>query len=108
MKRKWLKKTGSFIAVLCMLLAMLPVTVLANPNDEMAENKNGAGEKVEIKIEIPEDAIKLSTPEDVLALVENCRVNTWSVGKTVVLSNNIDMSEVDMKHISDDIFIKRV
>lgn len=87
------------MAVLCMLLSLLPVTILANPDEQTSTNKNGARTKVELELEIPADAIKLSTPEDVLALAENCRVNTWSLGKIVVLVNDIDMSEVEFTGI---------
>lgn len=94
MKHNFLKKIGAYMAVLCMLMSLLPVTALANPDETVVENKNGAGEKVELGLTIPEDAIQISKPEDILVLAENCRVNTWSVGKTVVLANDIDMSEV--------------
>ena len=70
-----------------MLISLLPVPVFAAP----ASNSE--------KEPIPKDAIMLSTPEDVLALAENCRVNTWSVGKTVVLKNNIDMEGVAFEGI---------
>lgn len=99
MKRNFLKRIGAYMAVLCMLMSLLPVTVLANPDETVVENKNGAGEKVELELTIPEDAIKISTAEDLLTLAENCRVNTWSVGKTVVLANDIDMSGVEFTGI---------
>lgn len=87
MKHNLLKKICTYVAIACMFISMLPVTILANPN--------GAGEKVELELVVPEDAIQLSTPEDILLFAENCRVNTWSVGKTVVLNNDIDMSNVE-------------
>lgn len=77
------KVVSAFVLVACMIFAMLPVPVLADP----------------VGTEIPADAIYISTPEDLLALAENCRVNTWSVGKTVVLSNDIDMSGTEFSGI---------
>ena len=87
MKHNLLKKICTYVAIAGLFISMLPVTILANPN--------GAGEKVELELVVPEDAIQLSTPEDILLFAENCRVNTWSVGKTVVLNNDIDMSNVE-------------
>lgn len=88
MKNSRWKKSFSVIAlVCCMLLSLLPVPVLANPDSESLVQ------------EVPGDAIILSTPEDVLALAENCRVNTWSVGKTVALANDINMTETDFQGI---------
>lgn len=87
MKHNLLKKICTYVAIACMFISMLPVNILANPN--------GAGEKVELELVVPGDAIQLSTPEDILLFAENCRVNTWSVGKTVVLNNDIDMSNVE-------------
>ena len=99
MKRNLLKKIGVYVAVLCMLMSLLPVTVLANPEGEASEKKNGAGEKIELELTIPEDAIQISTVEELLAFAENCRVNIWSVGKVVVLANDIDMSDVEFTGI---------
>ena len=90
MKHKW-KKVGTYLVIVCMLVSLLPVTIFANPTEEE--------EKTQIELEIPEEAISLSTVEDILALVDNCRVNTWSVGKTVVLENDIDMSGVSFTGI---------
>ena len=87
MKHNLLKKICTYVVIAGLFISMLPVTILANPN--------GAREKVELELVVPEDAIQLSTPEDILLFAENCRVNTWSVGKTVVLNNDIDMSNVE-------------
>lgn len=78
---------GVIALVCCLLLSMFPITVFANPDSESLVQ------------EVPEDAIILSTPEDVCTLAENCRVSSWSVGKTVALKNDIDMSETDFQGI---------
>ena len=83
-------KVVTHLAVICMLASLLPVTIYANPIEE---------ENSQIELEIPEDAISLSTAEDILALVDDCRVNTWSIGKTFVLANDIDMSGVSFTGI---------
>ena len=39
MKRNILKKIGAYMAVLCMLMSLWPVSVLANPDETVDENK---------------------------------------------------------------------
>lgn len=82
---KWLKKVCVLAMVGCMILSLMPVPAYAEPaNDETVET-----------VAIPEDAIYLSTAEDISALAENCIDDDWSIGKTVVLSNDIDMTGVE-------------
>lgn len=40
-----------------------------------------------------DDAIHIQTQEDLRALAENCRLDTWSQGKTVVLDKDIALDE---------------
>ena len=87
MKCNMQKKVFVLALITCLMLPLLPVPVMANPVLE------------EIVQEVPEDAIILSSPDDVLELAENCRVNTWSIGKTVVLVNDIDMSKTSFEGI---------
>lgn len=61
---------------MCMMISLTPATFLAD----------------KVRYEIPEDAVYISTPEDLMELVENCKVNSWSVGKTIVLNADIDMT----------------
>lgn len=74
-KKKILSMFGAFLMVICMMLSLMPVSFLA---DQTAR-------------QIPENAILISTPEELLELAENCQVDSWSVGKTVVLNNDIDL-----------------
>lgn len=78
-------------------LSFAPMAVFANPTEDSEE----IVEEVETAEEIvfPEDAIYLSNAEDIVALAENCVLNTWSIGKTVVLNNDIDMSDVEFEGI---------
>ncbi len=69
--------------VMCMMFSMIPTTFFA---DKIARD-------------IPEDAIYISTPEELIALASDCQVNTWSVDKTVVLSNDIDMTGYEFEGI---------
>ena len=87
MKHRLQNKVCVIALIGCMLLSLFPISVMANPD------------MTGLIQEAPADAIILSSPEDVVALADNCRVNTWSVGKTVVLVNDIDMSKVDFQGI---------
>ena len=82
--RRWKNIIGITGLVICLLLSLLPMPVLADTTKEQTEEA----------IIIPEDAIHISTAEDLLVLAENCRLNTWSIGKTIVLDNDIDMTEI--------------
>lgn len=87
-------KILSMAIVACMSFA--PISVFANPTEE---NTEVVEDVVEEQNKYPEDAIILSTVEDILVLAENCVLDTWSVGKTVVLNNDIDMSGVEFEGI---------
>lgn len=86
-------KLLSMVLVGC--LTFVPMTVFANPTDE---NEVSSEEEAE-PVELPEDAILLSTAEDVLALADACVLDTWSTDKAVVLNNDIDMSDVEFEGI---------
>lgn len=92
MKTKMKRKIGIYAVIFCLMITLLPVSVFANPNNTGQASTNVAQN-------IPEGAITLSTPEDVMTFAENCRTNTWSIGKTVVLLNDIDMKGTKFKGI---------
>ena len=90
--RKIVLKLCSMALIGC--LSFVPMSAYAEP--EMDSNE----ETVEAEeIVFPEDAIYLSSAEDIVALAENCVLNTWSIDKTVVLNNDIDMSDVEFTGI---------
>lgn len=83
---KWMKKFCVIAITGSMLLSCMPLPYYAEPiNDE---------EQTVEKPVIPEDAIYLSTAEDILDLAEKCMDDDWSIGKTIVLKNDIDMTGV--------------
>lgn len=85
-----LRKSLSVVSlVMCMLIAMLPADFYAVENESVEE----------LTTEVPENAIYLSTEEDLLELVENCRVDAWSVGKVIVLKNDIELSNTNFQGI---------
>ena len=77
------------VLVVCLLLTGLPTTAFAAESDE-AETE---------EVIIPEDAVYLSTPEDILKLAENCISDAWSWDKVVVLKNDIDLSGTEFTSI---------
>ncbi|MBE5887209.1 MAG: hypothetical protein E7283_00060 [Lachnospiraceae bacterium] len=91
MKNNIIRRIGVLTLIISMFLTMVPGVYFAENGQENVDDVVGAIIP-DIKIEIPEDAIYLATAEEFLAFVENCRVNTWSVGKTFVLSKDIDLS----------------
>jgi len=48
---------------------------------------------------IHEETIKIKDAEDLMELAENCKLDSWSVGKTVVLQADIDLEDVDFEPI---------
>ena len=42
-----------------------------------------------------EDTIQIKTAEELLTLAENCMLDTWSQGKTVVLQADISLKDVE-------------
>ena len=92
--RTWMKKLCVLAIAGCMTLSSMPLTIYAEPTDTESDEI----EEIE-NVEIIENATYLSTPEDILALAENCVDDTWSVDKVFVLKNDIDMSEVEFTGI---------
>ena len=88
MKRnEWTKRLWAFALVACMMLSCIPVNAHATETEEVEE------------IVIPEDAIYLATPEDLLTFAENCVSDAWSREKVFVLKNDINLQGVDFKPI---------
>lgn len=77
MKHKIKKQLSSILLMVCLLISLVPTTIYGEP------------------AAIPEDAIYLAAAEDLLALAENCIDDDWSIGKTVVLQNDIDLTGVE-------------
>ena len=81
-----MKKTNRITRLVALALAGLLILSLL-PLAAFAEETQTAEETYDI----PEDAIYLSTAEDILALAENCISDAWSRDKVFVLSNDIDL-----------------
>ena len=84
---KWLKQLYVWAIVFCIAVSFMPIPVFAEPDDTQTETTE---EPV-----IPEDAVYISTAEDLLKFAEDCIEDTWSQGKTFVLSADIDLTGVE-------------
>lgn len=83
--RKIIKCLFSFILIGCLALSYVPSVFYAEPAQESSV--------------VPDDAITISSAEDLLSLAQSCIDDDWSVGKTIALCNDIDMTGVDFKGI---------
>ena len=90
MKNKLFRGIALSIVFILIALNIGTIRVLAAPDEETKE------EATEDKlIANPEDSyevIHISTAEDLITLSENCRVDTWSADKKIVLDQDINVS----------------
>ena len=82
-------KLWACVLVVCLLLTGIPTTAFATESDEAEPEE----------FIIPEDAVYLSSPEDILNLAENCISDAWSRDKVFVLKNDIDLSGTEFTSI---------
>ena len=87
-------KTAASVLVLIFLFSMIPTQNLLAAPDETTENTT---EEVEAQPE-PE-VVSISTVEEFTAFAEQCYLDSWSVGKCVVLEQDIDLSDADFEMI---------
>lgn len=73
----------SLLVMLC-LCEMNPVSVYGAKKDSEADKTK---------------VLLISTPEDLAVLAENCSLDAYSIGKTVELQGNLDMSGIDFPGI---------
>ena len=82
-------KLWACVLVVCLLLTGIPTTAFATESDEAEPEE----------FIIPEDAVYLSSPEDILNLAENCISDAWSRDRVFVLKNDIDLSGTEFTSI---------
>lgn len=87
-------KAATAVLALTLLFSMFPTQCLMAAPDETTEN---ATEEVEVQPE-PE-VVSISTVEEFTAFAEQCYLDSWSVGKWVILEQDIDLSDVDFEMI---------
>ncbi len=88
--KNWMHRLWALGLIVCLLMTNLPTTVRATGSEAEAETE---------EFVIPEDAVYLSAPEDILSLAENCVSDAWSRDKVVVLKNDIRLNDVDFEGI---------
>lgn len=92
------KRLLSIIFSLTIVFEAAMPGIAAFAENEAVTEAAAAGEDTETAAD--ENAIYISTPADLVQLARNCRLDTWSAGKTVILKNDIDMSgKKDFKYI---------
>ncbi len=87
MKQKFKKAISIVTFVICVMLVFVPKPVYAT---EISDTEEAT---------IPTETIYLSTAEEVLELAKNCIDDDWSLDKTVVLKNDIDMTGIEFSGI---------
>ena len=89
--KRTLEKLLSVCICLCMLGAMLPAQVFAEEAD--------TAQTEIVQDTAPKDTVYLSSADDLIQLAKNCRLDSWSQNRTVVLEADIDLSGVDFNGI---------
>ena len=89
--KRTLEKLLSVCICLCMLGAMLPAQVFAEEAD--------TAQTETVQDTAPKDTVYLSSADDLIQLAKNCRLDSWSQNRTVVLETDIDLSSVDFNGI---------
>ena len=89
--KRTLEKLLSVCICLCMLGAMLPAQVFAEEAD--------TAQTETVQDTAPKDTVYLSSADDLIQLAKNCRRESWSQNRTVVLEADIDLSSVDFNGI---------
>ena len=86
--KRTLEKLLSVCICLCMLGAMLPAQVFAEEAD--------TAQTETVQDTAPKDTVYLSSADDLIQLAKNCRLDSWSQNRTVVLEADIDLSSVTL------------
>ena len=89
--KRTLEKLLSVCICLCMLGAMLPAQVFAEEAD--------TAQTETVQDTAPKDTVHLSSADDLIQLAKNCRLDSWSQNRTVVLEADVDLSSVDFNGI---------
>ena len=83
--------------ILALLLALVMVLSIAMPAfaTETEENNEATEATEATQPEEVFETIYVEDADDLLELAENCRLDTWSLGKLVVLRADISLDNVD-------------
>ena len=87
---KWIRQIWAWALLICLLLQGVPAPAFATETETT---------EISEEFVIPEDAIYLSAPEDILQLASSCVSDAWSRDKVFVLKNDIDLGGVAFEAI---------
>ena len=87
---KWIRQIWAWALLVCLLLQGVPAPAFATETETT---------EISEEFVIPEDAIYLSAPEDILQLASSCVSDAWSRDKVFVLKNDIDLGGVAFEAI---------
>lgn len=81
----------------CLLFAPFSPTALAkeNSSDSAVTASTSTDSSTDNTENSYLETIHLSTVEDLLALTDSCRLDTWSIGRLVILEADIDLTDTD-------------
>lgn len=87
MKRRFEKKISIVVTLICLMLVLVPMPVYGAEIVQTDETT------------ILEESIYISNAEELVELAENCIDDNWSIGKTIILKNDIDMARIEFSGI---------
>ncbi len=94
---------AALLALLLCSFAVLPVFGV-NDADEPADAAESTESTESAASDAPEaaaeDVISIATADDLLALAASCTLDSWSLGKTVVLEADLDLSDAAFRPIA--------
>ena len=89
--KRTLEKLLSVCICLCMLGAMVPAQAFAEEADTTQTET--------VQDTAPKDTVYLSSADDLIQLAKDCRLDSWSQSRTVVLEADIDLSGTEFEGI---------
>lgn len=111
MKRKELMKKG--LLALCLSVCLVSSSVSAVYGEPAGENTlsgeaasgsetgdESGQEVVSVGDELSENFVEIKSAEDFLAFAENCNYDSWSIGKTISLTVDLDLGGLDFGGIA--------
>lgn len=85
--------------ILALFLTLAMVIGIAMPTFAEEANDDPAPVQEESSAEKYVDTIYITNAEDITKLAKNCQLDTWSVGKRVVLKTDISLEQADFQQI---------
>lgn len=81
-----------FLVLVILLGIAMPAFAVGTDDDSVPSQEEGSAENYT-------ETIHITNADDLIKLAKNCQLDTWSVGKRVVLKNDISLGQVDFQQI---------